>query len=82
MKLVPFSKAELEIIGYRKTKNYELLLEFAESDLECAKVEGWTGKSAHIKTANLNRSIDRFKMYHIKAVCRGDEIYLVKGFDE
>ena len=77
MKLVPCNKKDLEG-GYRKTKHYELLLEFAESDMECALVENWNGKSAAIKAANLNRSAKHFKMNHIRAVVRKGKIYLIK----
>ena len=77
MKLVPYNKKDIEV-GYRKTKHYELLLEFAESDMECALVENWNGKSATIKAANLNRSAKRFKMNHIRAIVRKGKIYLIK----
>lgn len=78
MKLVPYNKSELEGMIYKRTKNYDVLLEFAESDMDCALVENWEGKSAAIKTANLNRSIERFRMTHIRAICRKGKIYLIK----
>lgn len=77
MKLVPYNKNEIEG-GYRKTKHYELLLEFAESDMDCALVENWVGKNASIKAANLNRSAQHFKMLHIRAIVRRGNIYLIK----
>lgn len=77
MKLVPYNKNELEK-GYKQTKNYAILLEFAESDMECALVENWVGKNATVKAANLNKSAKRFGMLHIRAIVRRGEIYLIK----
>lgn len=77
MKLVPYNKSELEK-GYKRTKNYAILLEFAESDMDCALVENWVGKNATIKAANLNRSAKHFGMLHVRAITSKGEIYLIK----
>ena len=78
MKLVPYNKKDLEVMIYKRTKNYEILLQFAESDMDCALVEGWEAKSAGVKAGNLNKSIKRFRMTHIRAICRKGKVYLIK----
>jgi hypothetical protein len=79
MKLVPYDIKKLgDVNKYKKTKNLDLLEKFVASDLECAKVEGWTGTDAGHKAASLRQSIKRFKLGNIMVVNRKGNVYLIK----
>jgi hypothetical protein len=80
MRLIPYDVHKLKG-GYKRTRNYEVLKEFADSDLDCAKLVEFTQASAHICANSLNKSALRFKMYNIKAITRKGEVYLIKVID-
>lgn len=77
MKLIPYDKKDL-CIGYRFTSNLKILEDFANSGLECAKVEGFPQKNAGQSAASLNQSIKRYKMFTIRAISRKGEVFLIK----
>lgn len=78
MTLVPYSKKELGEIGYEKTSNLKILEEFIRSDLDCARVDGYTQRSASICVNSLRASIKRFGMHRIMVIKRKDNVFLVK----
>jgi hypothetical protein len=78
MKLVPYDLRKVNTVGYKKSDNYLILTEFVESDLECAKVEGFTQSSASGAAASLRQSIKRYRMGNIDAISRGGELFLIK----
>lgn len=79
MKLVPCDlRVVKNAVGLKATKNYDIIMEFVESDHDCVKVEGWTHSSACVCTASLNKSIKTFNKGGIKAVTVNGEVYLVK----
>lgn len=79
MKLVPCDlRAIRNAAGFKGTKNYDIIMEFVESDHECVKVEGWTQSQAYVCAASLNNSIKRFNKAGIKAITYKGEVYLVK----
>ena len=78
MRLIPYDKSNLKHTGYVKTKNYQILQEFIDSGLDCAKVEGWTHKSASSAQWGLTASIKRFKLNGIKCILVDGEIFLIK----
>lgn len=78
MKLVKYNKNELKARYYAKTKHQDLIEEFVNSDMDCAKVEEWTHVNADSCSNAINMSIKRFKVSGVKAIVRGGEVFLVK----
>lgn len=77
VRLIPCDVNELRGV-YKRTKNYEILKEFADSNLECAKLVEFTQSSAYICANSLNKSAMRFRLYNIKAFARKGEVYLIR----
>lgn len=76
MKLVPYNG---KIGGYyKKTANYELLKEFAESGLKCAEVEDFTQQSATGCANSLRQTLKRYRMGTVQAVTRNGRVFLIK----
>lgn len=79
MKLTPYKKEKLtNINGYKQTELQKILDEFAESDLDCVKVEGWTHKHATSCMSSFRNAILRYKKTGIKCLVRDDEVFLIK----
>ena len=79
MNLVPCDlRAIKNAVGFKGTKNYDIIMEFVDSDHECVKVEGWTHANAYSCTASLNKSIETFNKGGIKAMTYNGAVYLVK----
>lgn len=75
MKLVEV--AELPKVRKPKSNLQKLLKDFTESGMKCAKVTEFNHKSAKILVSALSWAITRYRLYHLKAVMRGGEVYLV-----
>lgn len=78
MRLIPCKKEAIERYGYNKSGNLTLLETFAESDLDCAEIEGFTQKSASTCCASLQNSIERYHFNGMKAITRSGKVYLIK----
>lgn len=79
MKLVAYDKTKLDNVGgYKRSKWQGILDEFVNSDTDCAKVEGWTHKSATGAAGSLNTAIKRYNYGNIRAIERKGEVYLIK----
>ena len=80
MRLVPYDKKKLGNLRARGCKSniFSILEEFANSDLDCVKIEGWTQKNAIGCQTSFIRSIKHYNMTNIRVVKRGEEVYLVK----
>ena len=76
MTLIPYDYRKLNL-DYKATSNYQLLLDFQESGLTCAKVEGVDSKKATSKAGSLNKSIEHFNFNNYKAISRKGELFLV-----
>lgn len=76
MTLVPYDVKKLRIGG--RADNYSLIEEFINSNMDCAKIEGYSQKSASVCTASLNATIKRYRRHTIKAITRNGEVYLVR----
>lgn len=77
MRLVPYDK---KLVGsyYKRTKNYDILMEFVNSEHDCVKIEGWTQKKASYCSTSLQSSIKRFNIGGVKCILKGEEVYLIK----
>lgn len=82
MKLVKRNLVEVDLKSFSATVNQEILDEFMDSDMECAEVMGYTQKTAYSCVASLTSSIKRFKYHGVKAISRGDKVYLIKVKDK
>lgn len=78
MTLVPYNKKELGELTFERTSNLKILEEFIRSDLDCARVDGYTHHNAGSCASSLRASIKRFGMHGIMVIKRKDDIFLVK----
>ena len=79
MKLIPYNVDNVPgKHAYSLTKNLELLEEFANSDFDCVEVTDFTQKNATTCATSLNTSIKRYRMFSIKAIQRGDRVFLIR----
>lgn len=62
----------------KKSDNLRLIEEFVASDMECAKIEGFTQRTAQICAASLQLSIKRYNVGGIQAISRKNEAFLIK----
>lgn len=80
MRLVKCNRSEIgKIYTIKKTERLMILEEFVNSEMDCAKLEGWTNHSASACAASMNQSIKRYNMSSIRACSRGNNVYLVKN---
>ena len=79
MKLVPYDLKKIDNAnGYKKSKNQKIIEAFLESDLDCAKIEEWTQKSAVGCAGSLNRSIEKYNMTGARAISRNKDVFLIR----
>ena len=78
MKLVPYDVRKVNRIN-TNSDNYAPLAEFADSGLECAKVEGWPHKTATACAVSLRASIKHYRMFTIRVFVRKGEVFLIKN---
>lgn len=81
MNLTPVKKTDIGI-GYRQTKLFALLQEFANSEHDAVRVDNHHYKSVASAANTLNKSAKRFSMYGIRAISRGNALYLIKEIGE
>ena len=79
MKMTPYDSSKLKTYGYKRSSNLELLEEFANSGIDCVKVEDWTQSTPNSCAGSLNSSIKRYNLYGIRAISRDGEVYLIKS---
>jgi hypothetical protein len=75
MRLIP---ADINEVKRPYARINDLILEFHESNLNCVKVEGYTQKTAFSCANSLRVSAKRLGLFHIKAMVRKDNVYLIK----
>ena len=79
MRMVACNLNEIESKGvYKKSDNFKILNEFAESEHTCVMIEDYTQKNAMCCAASLNTSIKRYHMTGIRAISRKDKVYLIR----
>ena len=79
MQLIPYDVTKVKTVGgYKKSENLLLLEEFANSELQCAKVENFPHKDAWICAAALRNTIKRNGMTNIECITRNGEVFLIK----
>ena len=76
MKMVPCNFNEVYVT--KKTRNFMILESFANSGMDCVKLEDHGYCNAGSCVASLHNSIKNFHMYGIKAVVRKGEVYLIR----
>lgn len=76
MRLTKWDRSKLGMC--RRTNNRDILEEFIDSGFECAKVEEWKHKNAHVCANSINASIQVYRIGGVKAVIQQDEVYLIK----
>lgn len=81
MRLTPYDRNDMKSYykGYKGGENQMLIEEFLKSDLDCAKVEGWTQKSHKSCQNVLWQAIKSLNMTHsVRCKCRNGEVFLVR----
>lgn len=78
MKLVPYNVEELKPKFYKKSDNYIFLMEFINSDLDCARVDNYTHKNAKSCSWSLQNTIRRYGLNGIQCIQRKGEVFLIK----
>lgn len=80
MKLVPYDRNKINNVDryYSKSANHVLLMEFINSDMDCAKVENYPHKTSTSCAASLARSVKRYGFNSIKVRESKGEVYLIK----
>lgn len=79
MELTPYKKENLaNVKHYKKSDVLILLEEFAESDLDCVKIENWKYSSPYSCMSSFRNAALRYKMTNIRCVVRDKEVFLVK----
>ena len=74
-----FVKAEPQkFSSYNRTKILELIENFKDSGLECAKLMDWHYVSAKSGANTITQSIKHYKIAGVHAYNRKGEIYLVR----
>lgn len=81
MRLVPCDPNDLNIRAYRRTKNLAILMEFINSDIECAKIER-SNLNAYQCANSLRRSADHYGLKGVKIAVRKNEVFLLKDIVE
>lgn len=82
MKLYPYDRKDLKK-DYRPGKNQALLLEFVESGLDCAKLEGYTQKSARYCQSNLRTCAVRIGLANtVRIHTEGSNVFLLRVTDD
>lgn len=76
MKMIPYEREKVRY--YKKTKNLEILEEFMNSGLECAKIEGYSHKNAKSAQSCLYSSMKRFGLKGIAVVVRKGNLFLLR----
>lgn len=79
MKLIPTSKNAIATVRNVRSDNFKLLSEFAESGMDCAKVEGYPHKNAESCAVSLRRAISTYRMYTIGVTVRNGNVYLIRN---
>lgn len=80
MRITPYNLNKIENVTgyYKKSELLKILEEFTESDMESAKIEDYSHKSASSCVASFGNAIRRYKMNGIKALTRNGEVFLIK----
>lgn len=78
MRLVAYDLKDLGTVRMARCKNQKLIEEFLASDMECAKIEGFTQKDAHSCVSSLNTAITRFNFAGVRAITKNGEAFLIK----
>lgn len=78
MKLVQMNKNDVPFC-FRPTKLFEILNEFVDSGMQCAKVIDHNYESTSSGAGSFNASAKRFGLSgKVKAISRKGEIYLIR----
>lgn len=78
MKFIPTNIKDLKEIAKPYSDNYRILTDFANGNQDCVKVVDYTHKNAKSCYTSLANSINRYRKGTMKAIMRGDDVYLVK----
>ncbi len=78
MNLIPCDKNAIATVKNVRSDNFKLLTEFAESSVECAKVEGYPHKTANGCATALRSAIKTYRIFTIAVTVREGDVYLIR----
>lgn len=78
MKLVPVESQSIPFgNANKKGNNYQILIDFQESDATCVEVKDYPHKTAESASNCLRASINRYRFY-FRVAQRRDRVFLIK----
>lgn len=81
MRLVPVERKTATKKWYKSGKNQKLIQAFLDSEVDCARVDGWAHKNAFTAANTLNRSAESMGAQGVHAISRGANVYLIRVDD-
>lgn len=79
MKMVPYDREKLMLQShYKRTKNFRILEDFANSNYDCVRLVDYEYKNAKSGYGSLRKSIERFGFNGVNVFIRGEEMFLIK----
>ena len=78
MNFIPCDKKAIATVKNIRSDNLKLLFDFAGSDVDCAKIEGYPHKSAASCASALRAAIKKYRMALISVAVRGNDVYLIR----
>ena len=78
MKLIPCDEKVTTTVKNIRQDNFKLLMQFAESGHECAKIEGYPHKSADGCAVALRAAIKKYRIFTVGVSVRKDNVYLIR----
>ena len=82
MKLHPYERGDLKC-NYRFGRNQAILMEFVDSGLDCAKLEGYPHKNARICQSNLRTTAVRIGLANtVRIHTEGQDVFLLRITDD
>jgi hypothetical protein len=82
MYFTPYEKEQLKKDLWSKSRNFEILTKFAESNYDCVEVEDYPHKNAKSCQTTLISSMRHYKIRNIKVTIRGERVFLVKKYKD
>lgn len=82
MKIMPYKREDLKK-NYHTGRNQAILLEFANSGLDCTKLEEYPQKNARICQSNLRTAAVRIGLGNsIRIHAEGNDVFLLRVTDD
>lgn len=82
MNYIPCNEKAIAIVKNVRSDNFTLLMNFAESGLDCAQVRDYPHSSATACATALRAAIRKYRIFTIAVAVRKDNVYLIRRPNE